>query len=133
MTGNVLETKLLEHAEKFSTFVESLKTTETKELLECILEGYGVCLEAQKKLISKSAGKVHKGKMHKLLGVPAGEKITDHYKSGRALASALLKATGDKKEATGMLAFAANLDKDNNVLDAALHHMKDMESDSDKK
>lgn len=130
---NVIETKLLEHSEKFTTFVESLKTPETKDLLECILEGYGVCLEAQKKLISKQAGKVHKGKMHKLLNVPEGEKVTDHFKSGKALANALLKACGgDRKEATGMLAFAANLDKSDNVLDAALHHMKETSDKEDK-
>lgn len=50
---NVVETKLLEHGAKFESFVNSFKTPETQQLLECILEGYGVCLEAQKKLIGK--------------------------------------------------------------------------------
>ena len=50
---NVVETKLLEHGAKFESFVNTFKTPETQQLLECILEGYGVCLEAQKKLIGK--------------------------------------------------------------------------------
>lgn len=50
---NVVETKLLEHGAKFESFVNSFKTPETQQLLECILEGYGICLEAQKKLIGK--------------------------------------------------------------------------------
>lgn len=37
--------------------------------------------------------------MHKVLGIPAGEKIEDHYKSGLTLAKALVKAlNGDQKK-----------------------------------
>lgn len=70
---------------------------------------------------------VEKGKMHDLLGLAPDEKIIDKYKSGKKLAEDLVKATGDKKEAASMLAFAANIDKTNNVLDAALKAIKNIE------
>lgn len=68
---------------------------------------------------------VKQGKMGQLLGLKKGEKVTDKYSSGEALANALLKANGgDRKKTASMLAFAANVDKTNNVLDAALKYMK---------
>ena len=71
--------------------------------------------------------KVEKGKMHKLLGLKDDEKVTDVYKSGEDLAKDLVKALkGDQKEAAGMLAYAANIDSQNNVLDDALAALKDM-------
>ena len=69
--------------------------------------------------------KVKTGRMHRLLGIPQGKKIIDVYSSGITLAKDLLKAVnGNKKQASSMLAFAANVDKDNNVLDKALHAIK---------
>jgi hypothetical protein len=71
--------------------------------------------------------KVEKGKMHKLLGLKDDEKVTDVYKNGEDLAKDLVKALkGDQKEAAGMLAYAANIDSQNNVLDDALAALKDM-------
>ena len=68
---------------------------------------------------------VKKGKMHRLLNVPSDKKIIDVYKSGKKLAQDLLNAVnGDKKKASSMLAFAANVDPTNNVLDTALHAIK---------
>lgn len=70
---------------------------------------------------------VKKGKMRKLLKVPADEKLTDVYTSGHKLAKDLLKAVnGDKKEASSMLAYAANVDSKNNILDRALHAIKSL-------
>lgn len=70
---------------------------------------------------------VEKGKMHKVLGLADDEKITDKYTSGKKLAQDLLKAVGNKKEATGMLAFAANVNPKDNVFDKALSAMKELE------
>jgi hypothetical protein len=68
---------------------------------------------------------VKKGKMRKLLKIPADQKVTDVYTSGEKLAKDLLKAVnGNKKEASSMLAFSANVDPENNVLDKALHAIK---------
>lgn len=69
---------------------------------------------------------VEKGKMHRLLNVPPDKKITDVYTDGKKLATDLVKATGSQKEAASMLAFAANVDKQNNVLDSALAYMKEI-------
>lgn len=67
---------------------------------------------------------IKKGKMHKLLNIPEDKKITDIYTSGVELAKDLLKAvSGDKKKAAGMLAFPANLSKENDVFDVALRHL----------
>ena len=71
--------------------------------------------------------KVKKGKMHDLLGVPQDKEIADVYKDPKKLAQDLVKATGgDQKEATGMLAFAANINPANNIFDQALKAMKDI-------
>jgi hypothetical protein len=71
--------------------------------------------------------KVEKGKMHKLLGLKDDEKITDVYTSGEELAKDLVKALkGDQKEAAGMLAYAANIDSQSNVLDDALSVLKEI-------
>lgn len=66
------------------------------------------------------------GKMHKLLGVPEDKEITDVYKDPKKLAEDLVKATGDKKEATGMLAFAANINPKDNIFDKALKAMPEV-------
>lgn len=69
--------------------------------------------------------KPKRGKMHKLLNIPADETISSKYKSGASLAKALIRAlNGDEKKASSMLAFAANADSAENVLDDALHYMK---------
>ena len=69
--------------------------------------------------------KPEKGKMHKLLGLKDDETVTGKYTSGEKLAKALLKATNnDRKKVASMLAFAANVDKTDNVLDSALKYMK---------
>lgn len=60
------------------------------------------------------------GKMHKILGLSAGEKITDHYKSGKALYDALMDKVGDKKKVKSMLAYAANINSGQDVFDKAL-------------
>jgi hypothetical protein len=73
-----------------------------------------------------------KGKMHKILGIPEDKKITDVYTSGKKLASDLLKKVGDRKEATSMLAFAANIDKSDNVLDSALKTIQNIKEKDEK-
>ena len=68
---------------------------------------------------------VKTGRMHDLLNIPPNKKIIDVYKSGTTLAKDLLKAVnGNKKQASSMLAFAANVDKRNNILDMALKAIK---------
>lgn len=60
------------------------------------------------------------GKMHKILGLSADEKITDRYKSGKALYDALMDKVGDKKKVKSMLAYAANINSGQDVFDKAL-------------
>jgi len=69
--------------------------------------------------------KPKRGKMHNLLNIPEDKTISSKYKSGEALAKALILAlNGNKAKASHMLAFAANADKTENVLDSALHYIK---------
>lgn len=69
--------------------------------------------------------KPKQGKMRKLLNIPDGKKISDVFKSGKDLAMKLLKANNnDESKTASMLAFAANVDKEDTVLDKALRHMK---------
>jgi hypothetical protein len=80
-------------------------------------------INESKKTVSKF--KIRPGKMHKVLGIPDGEKIEDHYKTGLSLAKALVKAlNGDQKKATGMLAWAANIRKEGTLFDDALSALK---------
>ena len=67
--------------------------------------------------------KVKSGKMRELLKVGDDEKIGDKFKSGKALADALVEATGDKSEAASMLAFVANVDPHEDIFDDALTSM----------
>jgi hypothetical protein len=68
---------------------------------------------------------IKKGKMRKLLKIPAGKLVSDMYTDGSQLASDLLRAVnGNKKEASSMLSYVANIDDTNNVLDKALHAIK---------
>jgi hypothetical protein len=72
--------------------------------------------------MEKTLSKVQpkEGKMHDILGIPAGEKITDHYTSGKALYDALMSKVGDKKKVKSMLAYAANINSEKDVFDKAL-------------
>lgn len=80
-------------------------------------------LNESKKTVSKV--NIKEGKMHRLLGVPSGEKIEDHYKTGMELAKALVKAVkGDQRKAAGMLAWAANIQKRGDIFDDALSALK---------
>ena len=63
---------------------------------------------------------VEEGKMHDLPDVPQDENISDTYDSGEQLARDLVDATGDEQEASGMIAYAANIDPDDNIFDDAL-------------
>lgn len=63
---------------------------------------------------------VEEGKMRDLLNIPEGSTIADEYDSGEELARDLVDAVGDEKEASGMLAFAANVDPEDNIFDDAL-------------
>jgi hypothetical protein len=71
--------------------------------------------------------KVKPGKMHRLLGIKENELIKDHYTSGEKLAKDLLKSlNGDKKKASGMLSFAANANKEDDIFDVALRSLKNL-------
>ena len=61
--------------------------------------------------------------MHKILGIADDKQIKDVYTSGKKLAEDLVAKVG-KKKASGMLAFAANVNKGTDVLDKALHALK---------
>ena len=70
---------------------------------------------------------VKKGKMHDLLGVPQDKEISDVYDDPMKLANDLVDAVGgDQQEATGMLAFAANINPAINIFDKALKAMKEI-------
>jgi len=70
---------------------------------------------------------VEEGKMHRVLDIPEDEKISDNYESGEQLARDLVDAVGDEKEATGMIAFAANIDPEENIFDDALDAIGNIE------
>lgn len=98
--------------------------SELKEIIQKIIKEELDLLEQEK--WSKDI-KIKKGEMHRLLGVSEDETIISKYSSGKKLAQDLLNAVnGNKKKATGMLAYAANLDPQTNVLDAALKALKDL-------
>lgn len=63
---------------------------------------------------------VEEGKMHDFLDVPADQDISDEYDSGEELARDLVDATDDEQEASGMIAYAANIDSEENIFDDAL-------------
>lgn len=86
--------------------------------------------------------KAQKGLMHKLLGIPRQEKISDKYANtadgGKELAHDLLTAVKKekivpvkevRKKATSMLAFAGNWPSEgkNTVIDKALKFIKEIE------
>jgi hypothetical protein len=73
-----------------------------------------------------SGVKPNKGAMHKALGLPEDKKVTDVYKSGKKLAEDLVSKVG-KKKASGMINFAANADKTENIFDVAQKHLSKIE------
>ena len=61
--------------------------------------------------------------------IEAGKKVSDVYSSGEELAAALVDAVG-KKKAQGMLAFAANVNRDAPaVYGSALSSIKDVDEE----
>lgn len=88
-----------------------------------VLDFESFVMNEAKKTVSKVG--IRKGKMHQVLGIPSGEKIEDHYKTGLSLAKALVKALkGDQQKAAGMLAWAANIRKEGDIFDNALAALK---------
>lgn len=93
-------------------------------------------LNEAKKEIDTSG--IKKGLMHDLLGIPEGEKIADHYKSGKKLAEDLVSALKRDKivpdkdiqaKAAQMLVFAGNwpkTDSKNSIFDVAAKHVKNL-------
>lgn len=84
-------------------------------------------INEEKKKWSKDVD-VKKGKMHDILNIPKDETIKSRYTSGEKLAKALIGKTS-RSEAASMLAFAANIDPADNVLDAAVKWMGDNPED----
>jgi hypothetical protein len=78
----------------------------------------------EKQLISASAKPKH-GKMHQVLGIPEDKEIKDVYTSGRKLAEDLVAKVG-RKEAFSMLAFVANINKEEDIYDVALRAVKNV-------
>lgn len=92
--------------------------------MEPIMSFQSFILNEAKKTVSKVH--VKPGKMHKLLNIPADQKIEDHYKNGLELAKALVKAlNGNQQKAAGMLAWAANIRKEHQIFDDALSALKE--------
>lgn len=86
-------------------------------------------IEESKKTFSKA--QVHQGKMHKVLGVKAGEKIEDKYKTGESLYNALSKRLSDHDKTMKMLNYAANISKEKDIFDAAVRYGKERKTDGD--
>lgn len=76
---------------------------------------------------TEKISKVHpdEGKMHKILGVEPGEKIEDKFKSGEDLYKHLLSKLKDHTKVIKMIAYAANISKENDIFDAALRYAKE--------
>ena len=72
---------------------------------------------------------VERGKMHDLLDIPQDQDIEDEYDDGQELADDLVDATGDEQEASGMIAFAANINDEDNIYDDALDAIKNTDYD----
>ena len=72
------------------------------------------------------------GKMHRMLDIPKGKKVTDVYTSGKSLAKDLLKANkGDKRKTAGMLGFVANVNKGTSVFDKAMKALPELKGNKD--
>jgi len=87
------------------------------------LEDEGKVEPQEKKTVSKA--QIHQGKMHKVLGVKAGEKIEDKYKTGESLYNALSKRLSDHDKTMKMLNYAANISKEKDIFDAAVRYGKE--------
>lgn len=75
--------------------------------------------------------KKKEGTMHKLLGLKPTDNVSDHYKSGKALATALANKT-TKAKASSLLNYAANINKNADpIFRAASDALKKM-NESDK-
>jgi hypothetical protein len=117
--------------EQFKAFLSKLKENGSPDetLIEAIENGFKISveqpiMEAKEKFAKKGSTSTKNSKISKVLGLKNGETVSEMYKSGKKLATDLLKAVGgDRKKAASMLAFAANMDKTENVLDDALSHM----------
>ena len=98
-------------------------------------EFVGIINEAKKSIDTSG---VRKNRMHELLQIPEGEKISSVYKSGKKLAEDLVHALEQKDvvpkkdiqaKAAQMLAFAGNwpkTDAKNSVFDVAARHVKSL-------
>lgn len=75
----------------------------------------------------KWAGKVQpkRGKMHKLLGIPADKNISDVYTSGEKLAKDLVEKVG-KAKAAQMINFVANVNSEEDIFDDAQKALEDL-------
>jgi hypothetical protein len=111
--------------EKLEKFIKLLK--ESNKIADEYLRKYP--LEESKKTVSK----VHpvEGKLHKLLGLKPEETIKSKYSSGEDLYKALARKIKDHSKVTGMLAYAANINKEKDVFDAALHYAKKINAKKD--
>lgn len=76
---------------------------------------------------------VEEGEMHDLLGVDQDENISDVYTDGEQLARDLVDATGDEQEASGMIAYAANINPEDNVFDEALEAIGEIDFEEQKR
>ena len=108
----------------FISFLESMKTDSNVGIIDAVKKGFNIIVEASESKEWASDIEPKEGKMKELLSIPEGKKVSDVYTSGKKLANDLVKALkGDKKKAASMLAFAANIDKQDNVLDVALSNI----------
>ncbi len=92
-------------------------------------------VEAKKKekWIQKAfkSGKVKRGKMHEVLGIPKDKDIDDVYKSGESLARALIRKVG-RERAMKMINFAVNT-SNKRVFKSARAYLKRTEKNNKKK
>jgi hypothetical protein len=94
--------------------------------MEDIFSFQDFILNESKKSRTISRIDIKPGKMHKLLNIPEGERIEDHFNNGKHLAMSLVKALGgDQRKAAGMLAWVANIQKGPSIFDEALSSLKE--------
>lgn len=66
---------------------------------------------------------IKEGKLRKLLGVPNSKNIEDVYKSGKQIASVLMKKV-KYEDALRMLVFASNMNPENRLFKSAVRSLK---------
>ena len=125
LAGIINETKYDDLINQIAADFQSQLDYEKERDETYLLEGNKMMAHRKEKLSQKADAK--KGKMKKILDIPQDEEVSDHYKSGKALVNALMSKIDDKKEVTGMLAFAANINKEEDVFDKALAYMKKLD------